>query len=96
MDALFLLVIFMFLRNSGTGLRPVSQSDIRKFTIINLVTMGLLNLSYFLTQFLNPGIRNLSTISQDEYSKDGAFYCSSCNGDRTGKMEHCRDCGVCI
>jgi len=57
------MVIFMFLRTSATGPRAMSQNDIRKFTIINLVAMAILNITYFLTQFLNPGIRNLSTIS---------------------------------
>lgn len=63
LNALFLLVIFLFLRQGREGVKPMSDQDVRKFTIINVVCMVLLNLTYFLTQFLNPGIRNLSKIS---------------------------------
>ena len=48
--------------------------------------MALINISYILTQFLNPGIRNLSAIPPEEYAQDGSYYCSRCNGNRTEKM----------
>ena len=63
-NGLFLLVIFMFLGQAGTGMRPMSADSIRKYTFINVAVMICVNISYILTQFLNPGIRNLSKISQ--------------------------------
>ena len=62
----------------------------------NVVMLGLVNLSYFLTQFLNPGIRNLAQIQEKEYKRDGKEYCSFCRGFRTSEMEHCPECEVCI
>lgn len=63
MNAIFLLVLFFFLRNSDEGYRPMSTENVRKYTIINIVSMTLITITYFFTQFLNPGIRNLSRIS---------------------------------
>ena len=63
MNAIFLLVLFFFLRNSDEGYRPMSTADIKKFTIINIASMTLITITYLLTQFLNPGIRNLSKIT---------------------------------
>lgn len=54
------------------------------------------NITYFLTQFMNPGIRNLSTISDEEYHQEGRSYCAQCRGYRTGRMEHCQECEVCV
>jgi hypothetical protein len=64
MNGIFLLVIFMFLRQAGTGMHPMPSTDIRKYSIINIIAMVVINILYFLTQFLNPGIRNLSTITE--------------------------------
>lgn len=63
MDALFILTLLVFLRSAGEGLKPMSADNIRKYKIVNIVLMAAMNISYFLTQFMNPGIRNLSTIS---------------------------------
>ena len=57
----------------------------------------ILNLVYLGTQFLNPGIVNLSSIREEEYEKNGGrFFCIDCNGDRTKEMKHCKYCQVCV
>lgn len=79
LNAIFVFTIVMFMRGE-------SGNDVQKFIIINSVVIVVLNISYFLTQFLNPGLTNLATISQHQYQTDGKHYCSSCKGFRTDRM----------
>lgn len=62
-NALFILTLLVFLKSAGEGMKPMSADNIRKYKVVNIVLMSVMNISYFLTQFMNPGIRNLSTIS---------------------------------
>ena len=41
-------------------------------------------------------MRNLASIPEDEYEKEGKKYCMVCKGYRTENMEHCEECGVCV
>ena len=76
------------------------KSDLAKETIL-LINVGIfvyLNLTYLLTQFMNPGVINLHTIPDEYYEKNGGkIFCSSCNGYRSkNKIAHCKHCDVCV
>ena len=63
-NGLFALVLVFFINGSKTGMNPMSQADVNKYLIINIAVLVLTNITYFLTQFLNPGVRNLSSIQE--------------------------------
>jgi palmitoyltransferase ZDHHC9/14/18/palmitoyltransferase len=96
MDAIYLLVATIFLKNAHEGINPMSDDSIRNYSVINISLMVAMNITYILTQFLNPGIRNLTNIQAEEYTKYGKVLCDHCNAYRTENMEHCDDCKVCI
>lgn len=64
--------------------------------VVDVGIIILTNFSYVLTILLNPGIRNLATITDEEYWQKGKVFCSMCNGYRTGNMKHCKWCQVCV
>lgn len=55
-----------------------STTIIRLLFFVNLITLLVTNISYLLTIKLNPGIRNLSKIRDEEYEKSGKEYCIYC------------------
>ena len=61
----------------------MTEEDRQKTIFINLGIIALIDLTYFLTQFMNPGVRNLASIESDEYEKEGRKYCMVCKGYRT-------------
>ena len=67
----------------------MNNADRQKTILINLGIIFLIDLTYFFTQFMNPGVRNLASIPDDEYEKEGKKYCLVCKGYRTDNMEHC-------
>ena len=78
------------------SMRPPPEESKELIILINVGIFLLLNLLYLLTQFLNPGIVNITTIPESHYTKEGKFFCASCSGYRTKKMAHCRHCDVCV
>lgn len=51
----------------------------------------------FLTQLLNPGIINQSTlISNEDVSRSDLKICDLCCNYKTKDMVHCKECEVCI
>ena len=63
LNAVFVLGFVAFLNNADHGIKHISQTDKNRIIIANITTFVLMNFTYFLTQFLNPGVRNLSSIS---------------------------------
>lgn len=79
MNGLFILTYLKFvfdtrvtyIENSIPSQPPIPQysrsPNFNTMLILCISSLGLANLSYFLTQFLNPGIRNLEEVSDEEF-----------------------------
>lgn len=99
MDALMVLGLVVYLRNISDISNFHRKQDDSQSKLCLFVSIGALffiNFFYFLTQFMNPGIRNFSKISKEEYEAKGQFFCIRCNANRTGEMQHCPDCNICV
>ena len=62
-NAIFVLGFMLFLSNADKGIHPMKEADKNRVIVLNITTFALINITYFLTQFLNPGVRNLTSIS---------------------------------
>ena len=91
-NGLFILVISFY--NQSMSVQKGAHDSV--FILILIIMVAVANFSYFFTQFLNPGIRNLASITDEEYESEGKSYCSLCKGFRTNNMEHCSECDVCV
>ena len=69
-NAIFLLAIFTFvIKNAQDGEKTSNENIV--IIIISIIVFLLINISYFLTQFMNPGIRNPSKIPEEEFRSEG-------------------------
>ena len=64
LNAIFVMGFIVFLNYADKGVKPMKEADKNRIMVFNIATIVLINLTYFLTQFLNPGVRNLSSISE--------------------------------
>lgn len=73
-----------------------SKEEENKYIMVNLLILSLvfIDISYFLTVFMNPGIVSEQHMLE-KCSGDGFKFCEKCNR-RTKDMDHCRDCEVCV
>lgn len=62
-NLIFVMGLLTYIKNTSLANKHSNPDTVRKFKIINIVILSVINISYLLTQFLNPGIRNLSEIS---------------------------------
>ena len=62
LNILFILIIVFLASGLNTSNDLMNPEDRKKSIFINLGLMALINFTYFLTQFMNPGVRNLSSI----------------------------------
>lgn len=68
MNAIFVAIYLNFLLDKRVDYYQHKDSgrysdNYAVIVILMIATLGMINLSYLLTQFLNPGIRNLQQIS---------------------------------
>ena len=64
-NAILLIVMFVFLENEINKKKNDIDQKTKYILLMNALVFALLNLTYFLTVFLNPGIRNLRKISEE-------------------------------
>ncbi len=83
----FCLILFIFSANNHlvsdnkvqTNLNQGTKNpdnDVLIIVLSSVVCLLLINISYFLCQFMNPGIRNITTITEEEFNRDGKKFCS--------------------
>jgi hypothetical protein len=56
---------------------------------------GLL-VTFLMTQFLNPGIRNIHLLDDEDFKLFGKKYCVFCEQNVLETMQHCKECCACI
>jgi hypothetical protein len=57
--------------------------------------LGLL-VTFLMTQFLNPGIRNIHLLDDEDFKLFGEKYCVFCEKNVLETMQHCKECCACI
>lgn len=81
---LLMLVINLLAILESISLWSALQDSLNDHTTIkllffaNLLSLLITDISYLLTITLNPGIRNLCSIDNQEYQKNGKEYCIYC------------------
>ena len=92
-DVILIAGFVLFLINSNNPKAKVKPHEVTIFILINIGIFIFTTISYILTQYLNPGIINITVIPENDINPK---YCKYCLGYPTEDMSHCYECKVCV
>ena len=87
---LFLGIAMAFINSKNSNKMEFQQTMAKLYALV----LVLLDISYFLTIAMNPGIVSEQDLPPAEDGQE-LRYCKACNR-RKVEMSHCNDCEVCV